>query len=151
MFSPFFTELGPTNEYTTFSYTITYEDGLLMSATVVITSLQPSEDPDSIVIAGNTISGYFYDSFDKTLTYRTPDNKFIIVDKFTEIDKNNLSEMISYHPSLDFSKTFFYRADAYVGDNIIDTKTYTIEVVQDWTSGMESLKEYVNASSKSYR
>jgi hypothetical protein len=24
-------------------------------------------------------------------------------------------------------------------------------VLQDWTSGMESLKEYVNASSKSYR
>lgn len=154
MFSPVFTELGPTNEYNTFSHVITYEDSLQVppvSGTVVITSLQPSEDPDSIVISGNTISGYFYDSFDKTLKYRTPDNRFITVDKFTDIDKENLSEMISYRPSLDFSRIFSYRADAYVGDSIVDTKIYTIEVVQDWTSGMESLKEYVNASSKSYR
>lgn len=150
MFSPFFTELGPTNEYTNFNHTITYEDGLV-SGIVIITSLQPNEDPDSIVISDNVISGYFYDCFDKTLTYRTPDNRFITVDRFTDIDKQNLSEMVSYHPSLDFSRTFSYRADAYVGDNIVDTKIYTIEVVQDWTSGMESLKEYVNASSKSYR
>jgi hypothetical protein len=150
MFSPTLSELGSINEYITFSHTITYVDNFI-TGNVVITSLQPEEDPDSIVISGNIISGYYYDSFDKELQYRTPDNKFITVDKFTAIDKQILSEMIYYHPSLDFSKIFSYRADAYISGNIVSTKIYTIEVLQDWTSGMESLKEYVNASSKSYR
>jgi hypothetical protein len=152
MFNPISTELGPTNENVSFSETITYVDNLQfppINATVVLTALD--NNPDSIVISGNTISGYYYDSFEKEVQYRTPDNRFITLDNFTDIDKTNLSEMIYYHPSLLYSRIYSYRADAYNNGNIIATKTYTMEVLQDWTSGMETLKEYVSASTKQIR
>lgn len=151
MFSPAEVELGIIDEMVNFSHTITYYDELSMeTADVVITSLQPLEEPSTVIISGNTISGYYRDSFEDNMMYRTPNNQFISTKKFEQINVADLSEMISYKANLSRQKIFSYRADAYINNILVGTTTYIKTITRNWTPGMMLLKEYVNASSKSF-
>lgn len=142
-FSPVSTTLGTVNENTNFSFTVTYATLLPpASLSVVITPLETN--PNSIVISGGTISGYYYDTFDNTITYRTKTDTFITVPKFEQIDLNKLSEMVSYKASLVHYKNFTYRADAMnINGTVASSQVYTIIVSNDWTAGRDNLKTFV--------
>jgi hypothetical protein len=147
---PASSDLGSVNEIVSFSHTITYEeeDPVTMTMTsypVTITANQVN--PNTISISGGTLSGYYFDSFDNTITYRTPEGSFPVVTKFNQIDISKLYEMISYKASAVSSKTFTYTATAKDGDTIVATQTYSKTVTNDWTSGKNSLQEYVGYAS----
>ncbi len=149
-FTPTETELGIVLENVNFSHTITYftEEEPIEQLDVQITALE--SNPSSISIDGDTISGYYFDSFNNTITYRTPDGSFPVVQKFEQIDRDRLYEMVSYKASLQRTKVFSYRADAIdnrVGSptngQVIATQTYTKTVQNDWTNGKNSLQTFV--------
>jgi hypothetical protein len=142
-FSPILTTLGTVNENTNFSFTVTYTTILpSASLSVVITPLETN--PNTIVISGATVGGYYYDTFDNTITYRTKTDTFITVPKFEQIDLNKLSEMVSYKASLVHYKNFTYRADAMnIDGTVAASQVYTITVSNDWTAGRDTLKTYV--------
>ena len=144
------TDLGSVNEIVSFSHTITYEEEdpetmTMVSYPVTITANQVN--PNTISISGGTLSGYYFDSFDNTITYRTPEGSFPVVTKFNQIDISKLYEMISYKASTVLSKTFTYTATAKDGETIVATQTYSKTVTNDWTSGKNSLQEYVGYAS----
>jgi hypothetical protein len=144
------TDLGSVNEIVSFSHTITYEEEDLETMTMVsypVTITANQVNPNAISIVGDTISGYYFDSFDNTITYRTPEGSFPVVTKFNQIDIDRLYEMISYKASTVLSKTFTYTATAKDGDTIVATQTYSKTVTNDWTSGKNSLQEYVGYAS----
>jgi hypothetical protein len=148
MWSPESTDLGSVNENVSFSHTVSYTDELTMTS-YPVTITANEVNPNTISISGDTISGYYFDSFDNTITYRTPEGSFPVVTKFNQIDIDKLYEMISYKASVVSSKTFTYTATAKDGDDIIETQVYSKTVTNDWTSGKNSLQEYVGyASSK---
>ena len=148
MWSPESTDLGSVNEIVSFSHTVSYTDELTMTS-YPVTITANEVNPNTISISGDTISGYYFDSFDNTITYRTPEGSFPVVTKFNQIDIDKLYEMISYKASVVSSKTFTYTATAKDGDDIIETQVYSKTVTNDWTSGKNSLQEYVGyASSK---
>jgi hypothetical protein len=117
----------------------------MVSYPVTITANQVN--PNTIIIVDDTISGYYFDSFDNTITYRTPEGSFPVVTKFNQIDLSRLDEMISYKASTVLSKTFTYTATAKDGETIVATQTYSKTVTNDWTSGKNSLQEYVGYAS----
>jgi hypothetical protein len=148
MWSPESTDLGSVNEIVSFSHTVSYTDELTMTS-YPVTITANEVNPNTISISGDTISGYYFDSFDNTITYRTPEGSFPVVTKFNQIDIDKLYEMVSYKASVVSSKTFTYTATAKDGDDIIATQVYSKTVTNDWTSGKNSLQEYVGyASSK---
>lgn len=140
--TPSLIDLGSVNENISISHTITYVDDITMiSYPVTITKDQVN--PNTIVVSGGTISGYYQDSFENIITYRTPEDTFPIVTKFEEIDLNKLYQMISYKASTVSSRTFTYTAKAMDGTTVLDTQTYSKTVTNDWTSGKISLQTYV--------
>jgi len=148
MWSPESPDLGSVNEIVSFSHSVSYTDEMTMTSyPVTITANQVN--PNTISISGDTLSGYYSDSFDNIITYRTPEGSFPVVTKFNQIDIDKLYEMVSYKASTVSSKTFTYTATAKDGDAIIATQVYSKTVTNDWTSGKNSLQEYVGyASSK---
>ena len=144
------TDLGSVNEIVSFSHTITYEEEDPETMTMVsypVTITLNQVNPNTISVSGGTLSGYYFDSFDNTITYRTPEGSFPVVTKFNQIDISQLYEMISYKASTVLSKTFTYTATAKDGDTIVATQTYSKTVTNDWTSGKNSLQEYVGYAS----
>jgi hypothetical protein len=144
------TDLGSVNEIVSFSHTITYEEEDPETMTMVsypVTITVNQVNPNTISVSGGTLSGYYFDSFDNTITYRTPEGSFPVVTKFNQIDLSRLDEMISYKASTVLSKTFTYTATAKDGDTIVATQTYSKTVTNDWTSGKNSLQEYVGYAS----
>jgi hypothetical protein len=146
------TDLGSVNEIVSFSNTITYEQedpGTMTMVSYPVTITVNQVNPNTISVSGGILSGYYFDSFDNTITYRTSEGSFPVVTKFNQINIDQLYEMISYKASLVSSKTFTYTATAKDGDTIIATQVYSKTVTNDWTSGKNSLQEYVGyASSK---
>jgi hypothetical protein len=143
-------DLGSINENVNFSHSITYTEideltSLETSYPVTITANETN--PSTISIAGNTISGFYSDSFDNTITYRTAQGTFPTVTKFNQIELGDLYEMISYKASVSRSKIFTYTATARNGSTIVATETYSKTVTNDWTSGKNSLQEYVGYAS----
>jgi hypothetical protein len=151
MWDPVLTDLDPVNENVTFSHTITYEEEDPLTMTMVsypVTITVNEVNPTSISIVGDTISGYYFDSFDNLITYRTPQGTFPVVTKFNQIDIDNLYEMVSYKASTVLSKTFTYTATAKTEEGeIVATQVYSKTVTNDWTSGKLSLQEYVSYAS----
>jgi hypothetical protein len=148
--NPISTDLGSVNEIVSFSHTITYEEEDPLTMTMVsypVTITANQVNPNTISVTGASISGYYFDSFDNTITYRTPEGTFPVVTKFNQIDLSRLYEMISYKASSASSKTFTYTATAKNGDTVVATQTYSKTVTNDWTSGKNSLQEYVGYAS----
>jgi len=147
---PASTDLGSVNEIVSFSHTITYEEEDPLTMTMVsypVTITANQVNPNTISVTGASISGYYFESFDNTITYRTPEGSFPVVTKFNQIDVDRLYEMISYKASTASSKTFTYTATAKNGDTVVATQTYSKTVTNDWTSGKNSLQEYVGYAS----
>jgi hypothetical protein len=147
--TPASTDLGSVNENVNISHSFTYVDPVTMVSYPVTVSAN-EVNPPTIVISGNSISGFYIDSFENTITYRTEDGQFPVVEKFSEIDLNALYEMISYKASTVLTKTFTYTAEAIDGGSVVASQTYTKTVTNDWTEGKNSLQTFVgltNASS----
>jgi hypothetical protein len=153
MFYPENSVLGTVLEYQNFSYPIYYEvttlgvGGVGGTATrypvqIVFNQTNP---PTVSKINGDpaTIFGYFYDSFDNNLQYRTPQDNFVNVKKFEEINQDALSEMIYYLADTRRTIDYTYTANAMDGNNIVASKIYTITVQNDWTNGKNTLQTYV--------
>ena len=150
MWNPVSSDLGSVNENVQFSHTVSYEaeDPLTMTMVSYPVTITANEaNPSSISISGDTISGFYFDSFDNLITYRTPEGTFPVVTKFNQIDITKLYEMISYKASTSQSRTFTYTATALNGSEIVATQVYTKTVTNDWTSGKNSLQEYVGYAS----
>ena len=140
--TPSETDLGSVNENVNISHSFTYVDDLDMTEyPVTITAVETN--PATIIISGNSISGYYTDSFNNIITYRTQDGQFPVVSKFNQIDLNKLYQMISYKASTVLSKTFTYTATAKDGDTVVASQTYTKTVTNDWTEGKNSLQTFV--------
>lgn len=140
--TPSLTDLGSVNENVSISHNITYvDDTTMISYPVTITKDQVN--PDTINIAGNTISGYYVDSFNSLIKYRTKLSEFITVSKFNQISQEKIGQMISYKASLERTKVYSYTAKAMNGNNVVASAVYTKTVNNDWTSGKNSLQYYV--------
>jgi hypothetical protein len=140
--SPALTDLGSVNENVNISHSFTYVDPVTMVSHPVIVNAN-EVNPSTIVISGNSISGFYTDSFQNTITYRTQDGQFPVVEKFNEIDLNKLYEMISYKASTVLTKIFTYTVEAKDGSTTLASQVYTITVTNDWTSGKTSLQAFV--------
>ena len=118
--TPLSTNLGSVNENVSISHTVTYvDDATMTSYPVTITATETN--PNTITISGDTLSGYYQDSFNNTITYRTPEGTFPV----------------------STSRVFTYTATAKDGATTLATQTYTKTVTNDWTSGKTSLQTYV--------
>jgi len=136
--SPTDTNLGTYNELSDVSETITYTDGGT-SYTVTLTPQQT--DPTTLTLSNDdpaTITGYYDNVFTDTIQYRTINDTFVDVTSFSDIDLDELSEMIYYVPESTTSRTYSYLATA---DG--QSKTYTITINNDWDAGKFLLKSYV--------
>lgn len=140
--TPSDTDLGSVNENVNISHSFTYvDDDDMTEYPVTVTASETN--PSTISISGNSITGYYVDSFDNVITYRTQDGQFPVVSKFNQIDLNKLYQMISYKASTVISKTFTYTATAKDGDTVVATQTYTKTVTNDWTEGKNNLQTFV--------
>jgi hypothetical protein len=100
-FIPTSTNLGSVNENVSISHTVTYVDEATMTAyPVTITATETN--PNTITISGDTLSGYYQDSFNNTITYRTPEGTFPVVTKFNEIDLN-IASLMSFMKTKDLA------------------------------------------------
>jgi hypothetical protein len=89
--TPSSTDLGSVNENVSISHTVTYIDDATMTS-YPVTIAATETNPNTITISGDTLSGYYQDSFNNTITYRTPEGTFPVVTKFNQIDLNKLEE-----------------------------------------------------------
>ena len=140
--TPSETDLGSVNENVNISHTFTYvDDGDMTEYPVTVTAVETN--PVTISVSGDSITGYYTDSFDNTITYRTESGDFPVVSKFSEIDLTQLDQMISYKASTVLSKIFTYTATAKDGDTVVASQTYTKTVTNDWTEGKTNLQTFV--------
>jgi hypothetical protein len=146
-FLPTNTVLGTTDEFKNISYTVTYEQtsggvggspGTTTTYSVTLTAIDAN---DTINVTGNTISGYYSESFVHDIQYRTPEpnHEFINVEKFEQIDKTKLSELIYYKADIRRSRDYQYLASANG-----QTQIYTVTVTNNWNTGRDQLISYVN-------
>jgi hypothetical protein len=140
--TPSLTDLGSVNENVTISHTITYIDDIT-ALPYPVTITVDQVNPNTIVVSGNILSGYYKDSFNNTITYRTPEGTFPVVTRFNEIDLNKLYQIISYKASPVTSKTFTYTAKAMDGTTVLSTQVYSKTVTNDWTEGKNNLQTFV--------
>jgi hypothetical protein len=140
--TPSDTDLGSVNENVNISHSFIYVDDEDMTE-YPVTITAGEVNPSTIIISGNSITGYYIDSFDNTITYRTQDGQFPVVTKFNEIDLDKLYQMISYKASTVLSKNFTYTATAKDGDTVVATQIYTKTVTNDWTEGKNNLQLFV--------
>jgi hypothetical protein len=160
MFYPSNTQLGTVLENQNFSHTIYYEVSLTSGTPVELggTGVTTTTTRYPVVITFNeqnpatvtkvdgdpaVLSGYYYDSFDNTLQYRTPQDTFVTVDKFEDISQSELSEMVYYLADTRTSINYTYTAKAMDGSLVKAINIYTITVQNDWTNGKNSLQTYV--------
>jgi hypothetical protein len=135
-------DLGSVNENVNISHSFTYIDDDSMEE-YPVTIIPVEINPLTIVISANSINGYYTDSFDNIITYRTDDGQFPVVTKFNQINLNKLYQMVSYKASTVRSKVFTYTAVAKDGETIVATQNYTKTVTNDWTAGKTSLQTFV--------
>lgn len=128
--------LGQTDENRNVNYTITYTDALGVSYPVTLTAATPN---NTIVVNGNNISGYYSESFYDVIYYRNKDDTFTTVNKFSEIDKTKISELIHYFADTTTDITYRYVASANG-----ESKIYEVVVTNNWNAGRDNLLKYVN-------
>lgn len=129
--------LTQTDELKNVSYSITYTDALGVSYPVTIT---PVNQNSTISINGNTLNGYFSESFYNEIYYRNKDDTFTTCYKFSEINEDTISELIHYFADTTTDVTYNYIATANG-----QTKNYQIVVTNNWDNGRTLLLKYVNS------
>lgn len=141
-FSPSVTVLNTLNEFQNLSHIITYTSpgasgatGAGVSYPVTITA---SESNPTIVISGNTISGYYSDVFVGEIGYRTINDQFVSVNNWQDVEDaisdGSLSEIYYYYADPRINYVYSYTASANG-----ETQIYTITVTNDWTYGRDQL------------
>lgn len=137
VWNPVETNLNTLYEFKNLSHTITYEDTLMgISYPVTIT---PMLENETVTIDGGTISGYFSDSFQDEINYRTKLDTFVTVNKFNQINISILYGIYHYGADITRQRVYTYIASANGAEKI-----YTITVLRDWTSGRNQLIKYSN-------
>lgn len=139
------TELGQVDEYSAFSHSITYSNPELGGTyNVVIT---PQETNSTVFVSGNNISGYFTDSFNVNIFYKNLKDEFLNTNNFRKIATETLREIISYTPDFSQYRVYTYTATAYDAQkNVVETKTYTKTLNNNWDLNKNLLKQYVNST-----
>jgi len=159
-FTPVATDLGSVYENTNFSHAISYIDDILLTPLPVrITKMETN--PNTIITVSDNIptttttsftftsvasvSGYYFDSFSNTITYRTIDDNFVVVSKFSQIDLSKIYGIISYKASLATSKVFTYKAEAIDPTtlSVVATQIYTKTALNNYSTGASSLLTYL--------
>ena len=135
--SPSNTTLGTVDERDAFSFTITYTDDITQQTEdVTITA----NDPDSnVVITDNNITGQYEDVFDQTIKYRTKQDAFVEVQKWSEINTTELYGV--YHFIQDPTQTKTYTFEAMAGGA---SQIYSIVVNNSLDYDKRQLAKYVN-------
>jgi hypothetical protein len=137
IWSPASTQLTTVNEFNNLSFGISYTDELGTPHPVTITTTQPNS---TVVVSGNTITGYYSDAFNNSIEYRdNNDNLYKNVPKFSDIDTKQLSEMIEYKADTTSRIVYSYTATASTGA----TQTYTINLDNNWNTGRDELLRYI--------
>jgi hypothetical protein len=157
--SPLSTVLNTVNEFQNLNHTITYSETVGFVTTdypVTITAVSSYtteiRDKDNNItagtgskviptlnISGNTITGYYSEAFDNEIQYRDNDDSISTVNRFSDINKTNLSELIYCLADTTNRKTFSYIATASNGA----TQTYTINVDNDWNTERDEILRYI--------
>lgn len=148
LWTPTSSVLGSLHEGDAFSFTIacvaTYSQlvgGLPQTSEVNCTiNIVPQLQRDSIMISGGTISGSLVDVFNRTINYMGKDRAYYTVDGYSKIDAAKLYKLISVQPARSSSVTFSFTCTAVETGEV---KTYSIIIVNDWTSDQNSLKAFV--------
>lgn len=148
-FSPSSTVLNTLYELKNLSHTITYTDtsgasgatGFGTSYPVTVTTTMPN---DTVMVSGNTISGYYSDSFNNEISYRTVDHRLITVNKWEDIviaiADGILADVYYYKADTTTRIVYNYLATASNGA----TQTYTINVDNNWTTGRNQVIKFTN-------
>lgn len=137
---PTSTLLLTTDEFKNFSQSISYASALGVSEPVTITALNAN---GTVNVTGSTISGYFSESFpDSQIQYRTSNDTFVNVSKFTDINTAEYDELIYYKPDPTISETY-----SYLATSTTSSQTYTIVVTNNWSVGRDTLLRYIAANS----
>lgn len=127
------------DEIKNFSQSISYTSDLGVPEDVVVTAVDSNA---TVTVAGNTISGFYSDSFPNIdIQYRTPSDTFINVNKFSDINTNELDEMIYFKPDPTVSKTYNY-----IATSATSSQAYTIVVTNNWSVGRDTLIRYVETT-----
>jgi type II secretory pathway pseudopilin PulG len=157
--SPLSTQLNTVIEFQNLNHTITYSETVGFVTTdypVTITAVDSYateiRDKDNNITAGtgsrtiptlkilnNTITGYYSEAFDNQIQYRDNDDIIFTVNRFSDINKTNLSELIYCLADTTNRKTFSYIATASNGA----TQTYTINVDNNWNTERDELLRYI--------
>jgi hypothetical protein len=115
-------------------------------------------NPNTIVISGNTISGFYRGIFNDSLTTRDSSNNLTTITTlgsnasvWDAVNRSKVYEVIGFEADTTRSRTFTYLAEAYnalTPNTIIASQIYTILCEdKNWTPGMLSLKELVTYAS----
>lgn len=97
-------------------------------------------DNSTIKINGDTISGYYSDAFNNDIHYRNKDDTFTTVNKFEQINTNNIYGIHHYDADENRTRVYSYIATASTGA----TQTYTVTVTNNWSNGRNQLLKYNN-------
>jgi len=138
--------LTTTDELNNLSYTISYVADPLVTTNPVVVTISADKSIPSINISNSTISGYFSESFDYTVKYIDKYKNDYTVTKFSNIDISKLYAIYKYTPNMNSSVTYNYIATAKdsVTNDVLDTKTYSIVVTQNWTPNKNLLLRYLD-------
>lgn len=144
--TPTQTLLTTTDELQNLSFTISYVPDPSVTSNPATVTVTPVTSTPYIQVNAATISGYFSDSFNYSVNYIDRDNKNYTVSKFSDIDTTKLYQLYKYTPNMTPSITYTYNAVAKdsVTNSVLDTKTYSIVVTQNWTTNKMLLQRYVS-------
>ena len=134
--TPASTLLLTIDEFKNFSNSITFTSALGVFEPVTITTTNQN---NTVNITGNTISGYFSESFlNAQIEYRTFNDTFVNVSKFSDINITDLNELIYFKPDPTISQTY-----SYLATSTTSSQTYTIVVTNNWSVGRDTLLRYI--------
>lgn len=137
------------DEYQAFSHSLTYTDDLFPGKSFSVVIVPTEQNPETVFISGNNISGYYTNVFNVVIRYKTkkyPTNEYITVNNFRAIDQEKLEQVVEYSPDLTPSRTYTYNANVYDGDTLVDTKVYTKTINNNWDLNKNLLIQYVNST-----
>ena len=142
-------ELAAVDEYSAFSHSIVYTNAEYPTASFSVVLVPQEQNPETIYINGNNISGYYTNVFNVTVLYKTKKDEYLTVNNFRAIDTDKLDEVIEYNPDSTPSKTYSYVANAYnqTTNTLVESKTYTKTVNNNWDLNKTLLLQYVNSTS----
>jgi hypothetical protein len=112
--------------------------GQAYPVTVVALTANPT-----VIVTNNYISGYYTNVFNNEIRYRTKDDQFVTTTLWTDVTTAIANDT--------FSDLYYFKADprpivtfSYVASASTASRTYTINVENDWMTGRNKLIKYTN-------